>query len=70
MKFFQPAAKQEEIEKILQQLLIDCGMEGCADTRAGGGLVRGLSGGQKRRLSLMLAFTKSPNLVVLDEPTR
>ena len=31
--------------------------------------MRGLSGGQKRRLSLVLAFAKQPALVILDEPT-
>ena len=45
------------------------GLTSCADTRAGGGLVRGLSGGQKRRLSLALSFAKNPAVIVLDEPT-
>ncbi len=31
--------------------------------------VGGLSGGEKRRLAVMLAFAGSPQLVVLDEPT-
>ncbi|NEE08470.1 ATP-binding cassette domain-containing protein, partial [Streptomyces sp. SID7499] len=29
----------------------------------------GLSGGQKRRLALALAFVGRPRLVILDEPT-
>ena len=31
--------------------------------------VSGLSGGQKRRLSLLLTILNSPKLIFLDEPT-
>ncbi|MCK1798571.1 ABC transporter ATP-binding protein [Streptomyces sp. XM4193] len=46
------------------ELLVRLGLEEFAKRQCGG-----LSGGQKRRLALALAFVGKPRLVVLDEPT-
>ena len=45
------------------------GLESCQNTRVGNMFIQGLSGGQKRRLSIALALIKQPTLMFFDEPT-
>jgi len=51
------------------KLLADLGLAGCADTVVGNQFVKGLSGGQKRRLSIAVVLIKRPAVLFLDEPT-
>lgn len=41
----------------------------CADSRIGDAKVRGISGGEKKRLSLACELIASPSVVFADEPT-
>ena len=50
-------------------LLVSLGMEVHADTIVGDIFRKGLSGGQKRRLSIALEALSSPETLFLDEPT-
>eukprot|EP00935_MAST-01C_sp_MAST-1C-sp1_P001639 g1639.t1 len=54
-----------QVDEMLDQM----GLAACADTRVGNQFVRGLSGGQKRRLSIAIALLKSPTVMFMDEPT-
>jgi ABC-type transporter Mla maintaining outer membrane lipid asymmetry ATPase subunit MlaF len=43
------ATPNEEIDRLVENLLVDLGLEVCADTMIGGALIKGISGGQRKR---------------------
>ena len=51
--------------KVMRELHI----ENIRDSRIGGELVRGISGGERRRLSIGTELLTRPRLLFLDEPT-
>ncbi|CAL5218719.1 g432 [Coccomyxa viridis] len=63
-----------DLQKRMQDVLSVMGLSRVRDTQvggvlAGGIMVRGLSGGEKRRLSIACALIAQPSLLFLDEPT-
>ncbi|WOG88395.1 hypothetical protein DCAR_0207630 [Daucus carota subsp. sativus] len=59
------AEKRERAETTI----IDMGLQNAMNTRIGGWTVKGLSGGQKRRVSICIEILTHPSLLFLDEPT-
>lgn len=59
------AAKRERVEEVLAML----GLTHVADSRIGGPSQRGISGGEKRRVSIGVELVTSPAVLFLDEPT-
>ncbi|GMN54686.1 hypothetical protein TIFTF001_023813 [Ficus carica] len=45
------------------------GLEQCADKKRGNWHLRGISGGEKKRLSISLEIPSQPQIMLLDEPT-
>ena len=54
-------------ENRVQQVIDMLGLRECADTIVGDGLVRGISGGQKRRVTIAQALAGDAKIVALDE---
>lgn len=55
---------KKRVEKILRILKID----NVADTIIGDELVRGLSGGEKKRVCIAIELVSSPSVILMDEP--
>lgn len=59
------ARKLARVEKIIQEL----GLSKCSNTYIGNELVRGVSGGERRRVAIGVELVTDPSLIFLDEPT-
>ncbi|KAH1082648.1 hypothetical protein J1N35_022409 [Gossypium stocksii] len=57
--------KKEKAEMTIREM----GLQDSMDTRIGGWSTKGLSGGQKRRVSICIEILTWPKLLFLDEPT-
>ncbi|XP_010102371.2 ABC transporter G family member 15 [Morus notabilis] len=60
---------KEEIDGIVEATIMEMGLQDCADGLVGNWHLRGLSGGEKKRLSIALEILTKPRLLFLDEPT-
>lgn len=56
-------------DQIVQQTIDELGLRDAADTIVGGPFRKGISGGEKRRLSIGCVLVTLPSVLVLDEPT-
>lgn len=59
----------EEREVLIDEVLDGFGLRVCEHNKVGNPVIKGISGGQKRKLSLGYAMLKRPSLMFLDEPT-
>ena len=60
---------EEEIEVMAERMLAELGLMDCSDTLIGGALIKGISGGERKRTSVGVELVSRPALVFLDEPT-
>ncbi|KAI4304585.1 hypothetical protein MLD38_040072 [Melastoma candidum] len=58
-----------EKRALVDSTIIEMGLQECADTVIGNWHLRGISGGEKRRVSIALEILMRPRLLFLDEPT-
>lgn len=59
------AANRSQAEQILRKL----GLKDCADIMVGNELLKGISGGEKRRVTIAVQVLMNPRILLLDEPT-
>ncbi|KAL2917532.1 hypothetical protein HK105_202815 [Polyrhizophydium stewartii] len=57
--------KAERVERVIASL----GLNGCRDTWIGDELTRGISGGERKRVSIGIELVTDPQILFLDEPT-
>ena len=62
-------ASKQKIKSMVDSMLKELGLEDCADRMVGGELIKGISGGERKRTSVGVELVTDPSLVFLDEPT-
>lgn len=60
---------KDEKEKRVNQLIAKMGLESCKDRPIGSAFRAGISGGQRKRLSVAITLLTEPKIIFLDEPT-
>ncbi|XP_057799017.1 ABC transporter G family member 14 [Salvia miltiorrhiza] len=60
---------KEEIVQHVEHVIVELGLTKCRNSMIGGPLFRGISGGEKKRVSIGQEMLINPSLILLDEPT-
>jgi ABC-type multidrug transport system ATPase subunit len=60
-------SKEQKLQKA-EEILMKMGLKDCADNLIGNDLIKGISGGEKRRVSIAVQILTEPRILLLDEP--
>ncbi|KAM5558749.1 ABC transporter G family member 15-like [Rosa sericea] len=60
---------KQEKNVVVEETLTKMGLQDCAETHIGNWHLRGISNGEKRRLSICIEILTQPHVLLLDEPT-
>ena len=60
---------KEDKDKRAEEVLLKMGLKDCADNLVGSELIKGISGGEKRRVTIAVQILTDPRVLLLDEPT-
>jgi ABC-type multidrug transport system ATPase subunit len=55
--------------EVVEQLLVKLGLDSCRDVLIGNEMIKGVSGGQKKRANIGIALVANPRVLYMDEPT-
>ncbi|KAK1221788.1 hypothetical protein PQX77_015407 [Marasmius sp. AFHP31] len=69
LRLHSPLLKGKEVSDRVERVLKALGLSTCADQRIGTPIQRGISGGQKRRVTAACAMVTFPRILFLDEVT-
>ena len=64
-----PSTSEEARARRVDEIISELGLVACADTLVGNQRVRGVSGGERKRVNIGVELLNDPPLVFLDEPT-
>lgn len=60
-----PAATPDsQLDKLTERMIVELGLTSCADTIVGGELIKGISGGERKRTSVGVELVVKPSLVL------
>lgn len=59
----------DEKNRRSEEVLLKLGLKDCADNLVGSEIIKGISGGEKRRVSIAVQMLSDPRVLLLDEPT-
>lgn len=60
-------SKEQKVQKA-EEILMKMGLKDCADNLIGNDIVKGISGGEKRRVTIAVQILTEPRILLLDEP--
>ena len=60
-------SQQQKMQKA-EEILLKMGLKDCADNLIGNDLIKGISGGEKRRVTIAVQILTEPRVLLLDEP--
>ncbi|KAG1950837.1 ATP-binding cassette sub-family G member 8 isoform X2 [Pimephales promelas] len=60
---------QKQRDQRVDEVIAELRLRQCANTRVGNEYVRGVSGGERRRVSIAVQLLWNPGILILDEPT-
>ncbi|KAJ5888498.1 hypothetical protein N7495_008539, partial [Penicillium taxi] len=60
---------KEDKNRRAEEILFKMGLKECADNLIGSELIKGISGGEKRRVTISIQILTDPKILLLDEPT-
>ncbi|KAJ1686809.1 hypothetical protein LUZ63_018199 [Rhynchospora breviuscula] len=60
---------KEEVRNVVENTIEEMGLQDCSNRTIGNWHLRGISGGEQKRLSIALEILTRPRLLFLDEPT-
>ena len=63
-----PGTLQHKLDRV-DQIISELRLSKCQNTKIGGPLVKGVSGGERKRTSIGVELITDPSLIFLDEPT-
>ena len=59
----------KDIDELTQNMINELNLNDCADTIVGGALIKGISGGERKRTSVGVELVTQPAMIMLDEAT-